>query len=867
MTRSASIVMLAWNAWALTRRALDTLLATTLDDVEIIVVDNGSTDDTPQALAGYADRVRIVRLPENVGFVRGNNAGIEAADPASDIVLVNNDLEFTQADWLVRLRRCAHADDRVGIVGCRLVDGDGALLHAGTRVHADGAGVQIASGRVERDVGQYAGGDRVVQGVVFAVAYLRREVVDAIGALNEDYHTYAEDSDYCLRAQAAGFLTVLCGAVTLVHRQHGSTGDDRAWREHLLAAGRTVFLRHWRAALEGAYAHRLVVESAWDFPSDVAAVARPLARALDEAGIDVRYRSLYRHVLPRALAESGDSRDHVLNTLRTRVVPAAPRMVLALGDPQLWRGLAGDRRIGWAAFERAPDAATVAGCNAVDEVWAPTQVACDRLVAAGVEVPVAVMPWGVDPDYCHPQLAAPKNPLGEFVYLVVASWDDVDRPWRVLRAFSRAFTQAEAVRLVAWIDPAGTDLAAATRALGLDPHGGRISVLVQRRVPEEERALIFRGADALVATARERPSLDAAAAGLPVVAADDAAHLIERLRATWLDRATAVRDALAASARVRHERSWAAVAARVRERLAAIERELPMAPRRPVPRRGMGGVVVLGMHRSGTSCVAGLLTLMGCHGGDEAGFLDNPEENPRGFFERGDLHAACVEALAARGGDWSIPLGLDDVAQPAARAIVRGAFAAVRAELDARAPWFVKEPRLCLLWPDLADLAPDAVIVHVSRAPGAVAESIAARDGLTVPHALALWEHYNLAALRAGAAHRRALVDYHALLADPVAVARRLYESLVDAGVVGLRLPSATEIVAWVSPRLARRRLARQPALVAEQARLADALADGSALCDAVPAASAESVALLTTLAAEHRDTLRQQRKEKARKS
>lgn len=866
MTRRASVVLLAWNAWALTRRALDTLLATDLDAADIVVVDNGSTDETPTALEAYADRVRVIRLPENVGFVRGNNAGIAAVDAASDVVLVNNDLEFTQRDWLARLRRCAHGGDGIGIVGCRLVDGEGSLLHAGTRVYADdGAGVQIASGRVERDVGQYAGGDRVVQGVVFAAAYIRREVIAAIGALHEDYHTYAEDSDYCLRANAAGFLTVLCGGVTLVHRQHGSTGADRAWREQLLGAGRTVFLRHWRAALEAGYTQRLVLESAWDFPHDVAHVARPLARALDEAGVDVRYRSLYRRVLPRALAETGDSRDHTLNTLRARSLPVAPRIVLGLGDPQLWRELHGDHRIGWAAFDRAPDAATVDACNAIDEVWAPTTMLRDRLVAAGVAVPVVVMPWGVDPDYCHPQLVVPKNPHGEFVYLLVAAWDDVDKPWLALRAFSRAFTQDEPVRLVAWIDPLGADLAAVTRALALDPHGARISVLPQRRVPEEERALICRGADALMATARELPALDAAAAGLPVVTADDAARTIERLRETWRDRDAARRGALAASTRVRRERSWAAVAARVRERLAQIERDLPMTPRAPTPRRGAGGVVVLGMHRSGTSCVAGLLHLMGCYGGDEAGFLHNPDENPRGFFERGDLHAACVEALAARGADWSIPPDREANAEPDLR--LRATFCAIRAEFATRAPWFVKEPRLCLVWPDIGPLVADAAVVHVVRAPGAVAASIAARDGLTAPHALALWEHYNLAALAAGAAHPRAIVDYPALLADPVATARRLYDALLAAGLRGLRWPSAQEIAAWVSPRLALRRLARTPPLLAEHARLWAALADGSALREPVPAPAAESVALLARLAAEHADMLRRKRMEKARKS
>ena len=94
-----------------------------------------------------------------------------------------------------------------GVVGCRLVLPDGRLLHAGTYMLADGIwGQQI--GALETDVNQYAR-TRDVEGIVFACAYLRREVLDRIGGLSEKYVSYFEDTDYCLRAKEAGFRTVV----------------------------------------------------------------------------------------------------------------------------------------------------------------------------------------------------------------------------------------------------------------------------------------------------------------------------------------------------------------------------------------------------------------------------------------------------------------------------------------------------------------------------------------------------------------------------------------------------------------------------------------------------------------------------------
>src|ERR1019366_1657833 len=224
-------------------------------------------DETPARLCEIP-WVRAVTNPSNLGYVRGNNAGIAAAPPDADVVLLNNDVEIHEDGWLDALRDTAHAAPDVGIVGCRLVLPDGGLLHAGAYVLADTRGGQQI-GALETDVNQYAR-TRDVEGITFACAYLKREVLARIGGLSEKFHSYFEDTDFCLRAKEAGFRTILCGAVTLVHHEHGSTSDQPKTFETLFQASRKTFRGLWGKKLEARYRHELSWQSILNFPTGYA---------------------------------------------------------------------------------------------------------------------------------------------------------------------------------------------------------------------------------------------------------------------------------------------------------------------------------------------------------------------------------------------------------------------------------------------------------------------------------------------------------------------------------------------------------------------------------------------------------------------
>lgn len=216
-------------------------------------------------------------------------------------------------------------------------------------------------------------------------------------------------------------------------------------------------------------------------------------------------------------------------------------------------------------------------------------------------------------------------------------------------------------------------------------------------------------------------------------------------------------------------------------------------------------VIVLGMHRSGTSSITRLLNLAGCYFGPEGIATEANEENPKGFWERRDVRAVCDGLLHDGGHDWWRVTGLD--LESMAEDVVAPRLAEMRRiilDLDAHRPWVVKEPRLCLLAPLVQPLLEAPVFVHVSREPLEIARSLEARNGFPIPVGVALWEEYTVRALRASAGEPRVHVRYGDLVADPVPTTEALIGALGELGVDGLRVPSAREVEAFVERSLHR---------------------------------------------------------------
>jgi len=221
-------------------------------------------------------------------------------------------------------------------------------------------------------------------------------------------------------------------------------------------------------------------------------------------------------------------------------------------------------------------------------------------------------------------------------------------------------------------------------------------------------------------------------------------------------------------------------------------------------------IVVVGMHRSGTSMVAQMAREWGASPGDERDLMPPDAVNPQGYWEHLPLVHLDDELLAATGSSWFCPPASDAATRAlASRPELRTRALALLAAMDAQAPvWVWKDPRLSVLLPFWREVWGDVLFVVPVRSPLESARSIQKRDGHPVSASLLLWHRSMTSILENTEGAPRILVRYEALVEDPDAGAQGLAANLDEAwGRSGTSPEALSAMAAAVRPALRRNRV------------------------------------------------------------
>ena len=201
----ATIVIPNINGKGWLKDSIESVYAQTEQDFQLIVVDNGSTDESLEQARSYCSRANFTLIENgtNTGFSHAVNQGIAMAE-SEYVVLFNNDA-FAEPQWLAELIRTAETDPKIFAVQSLMIR------------HFD---------RELADVSRYTKQKRIFSACGGAALY-RKRILDEIGTFDENFFAYFEDVDLSWRANNAGYKNVLCPTAKCYHICGASTGAVR----------------------------------------------------------------------------------------------------------------------------------------------------------------------------------------------------------------------------------------------------------------------------------------------------------------------------------------------------------------------------------------------------------------------------------------------------------------------------------------------------------------------------------------------------------------------------------------------------------------------------------------------------------------
>jgi len=249
------IVILNWNNARDTVACLESVFRLDYPNYQVLVVDNGSTDNSVRILRARFPDVEVLETGANLGYAGGNNVGIRRAleRGARYVFVLNNDV-IVHNRCLTELVLAAEEESLIAFCGPMIYQrgeqGGNIIQSAGTITDRPGSWHQRGLG--ERDVGQF---DQLTEAdsLVGCALLARCSALRKIGLLDERFYLYDEDIDWCLRAREAGYRIRFVPSAKVWHRSSNARADELPRLTYYINRNRYLLMKlhgcPWRARL------------------------------------------------------------------------------------------------------------------------------------------------------------------------------------------------------------------------------------------------------------------------------------------------------------------------------------------------------------------------------------------------------------------------------------------------------------------------------------------------------------------------------------------------------------------------------------------------------------------------------------------
>ena len=243
-----SVVIVNYNARYFLKNCLSSVLRSKgLSDLEIIVVDNNSTDDSCEMLKKDFPSIKLIQNKQNTGFSKANNQGVAAARGA--YILILNPDTVVSSRTIQQVYEFSSKTADIGALGVQFIDGSGSFLPESKR---NFPGPKVAALKILGFSKAYYA-HQIEQGAIAQVdiltgafMFIKKSVFEKVGGFDEDFFMYGEDIDLSYRIAQAGFKNYYLGTEVILHYKGESTSRDPAYLRNFYGAMHIFYKKQYK---------------------------------------------------------------------------------------------------------------------------------------------------------------------------------------------------------------------------------------------------------------------------------------------------------------------------------------------------------------------------------------------------------------------------------------------------------------------------------------------------------------------------------------------------------------------------------------------------------------------------------------------